>query len=98
MSLEQHLVLCKSKKTSRWNICENCRRNIILCPWLHEGKPVPGWTAEKSTVLCGNGKREARRKEPTYHILECPLQIEYPKERFKQDGTDRKDYARTFYD
>lgn len=29
------------------NICWDCGRNIAECPWLHEGKPVEGWTAKK---------------------------------------------------
>lgn len=28
------------------NICSDCQRNIMECPWLHEGRPYPGWDAE----------------------------------------------------
>jgi len=34
-----------SQKVNTGNICFDCRRPSVLCPWLLEEAPVPGWTA-----------------------------------------------------
>ena len=60
MSLEQYL---KPVTGQRANICWDCGRNIAECPWLHEGKPVEGWTAKKVTRKFGrDGGSSGRRR------------------------------------
>lgn len=85
MSLEEYLVLCrnpprKKRKPAntgpgcRTNPCAICRRHIGQCPWLHLGRPIPGWTAEPvRLVIANNGFR--RYAVDTWHILRCPLYI-----------------------
>lgn len=46
------------------NPCAECSYPIANCPWLHDGKPVDGWTAEATCL---------ERRFPTYHITACPL-------------------------
>lgn len=58
------------------NICWDCGRNIAECPWLHEGKPVEGWTAKKVTRKFGlyePGPGRRLKWEETYAITACPL-------------------------
>lgn len=40
--LEQYLVPIRRYSA---NPCMDCCLPISKCPWLREGKPVPGWTA-----------------------------------------------------
>lgn len=60
MSIEQYLAPVTGRRS---NICFDCAYPIAKCRWLHEGEPVPGWTAKK-VLLQGN---------QTYHITACPL-------------------------
>lgn len=74
MSHEQYLVAYK-----KINICaDNCATPICDCPWLHAGKPIPGWNAKKSFV------RVRSVREETYHIFDCPLRIPQPEERLEE--------------
>lgn len=54
--LEQYLVPIRRYSA---NPCMDCCCPISKCPWLREGKPVPGWTAKKRTFIVG---RSIRRK------------------------------------
>lgn len=92
MSLEEYLVPI----TSKANICLDCAYPILKCLWLHKGKPVDGWAAVPVLlhVYTSHGKKLVVE---TYRITGCPLYVPYPKERYKQDDTDRRNTARTFY-
>ena len=47
--------------------CWNCTRcNDAACIWIREGKPIDGWTAEK-TYIEGNGSYSN-----SYKIIYCP--------------------------
>lgn len=73
MSLEQYL---KPVTGQRANICWDCGRNIAECPWLHEGKPVEGWTARKVTRKFGAyepGPGRRLKWQQTYSVTACPL-------------------------
>ena len=49
------------------NPCDRCSLHIAACPWLHAGKPVPGWDAEP--CLLPSHPRPVK----TWHIRSCPL-------------------------
>lgn len=51
------------------NPCDRCSRHIAQCPWLHQGKSVPNWLAERSTI------HYQPRPITTWHILYCPLYL-----------------------
>ncbi len=48
------------------NICADCLYPIKDCPWLHKGKEVPGWDAERVQWSAYKGVY-------TYSIRDCPL-------------------------
>lgn len=105
MSVEQYLIPIEHGYTHtdrKMNICADCAYPIPKCSWLHEGKPVSGWRAEKSVVRFARGKNGKVERYPreTWHITGCPLFKAYPPERAqKQDGTDRGyNTLRTFYE
>ena len=50
--------------------CWDCVNAYGGCAWSREGKPVPGWEAEQTSILCYAG-RQARRTE-SYKINFCP--------------------------
>lgn len=47
---------------ARTNICFDCQNAVCGCEWSTNFEPVPGWTAEKTTVSGMD----------TYHIVACP--------------------------
>lgn len=51
--LEQYLVPIRRYSA---NPCMDCCCPISKCPWLREGKPVPGWTAKKRTFVVGRNR------------------------------------------
>ena len=55
--------------------CGNCARHIAQCPWLHLGKPVPGWKATPHEFVVGNKKNKEPIWVTGYYIRECPLYI-----------------------
>lgn len=61
------------------NICFDCQNAVPNaetgrgCPWSERFEPVPGWTAELTTV------NRNWNSSPTYAITDCPLFI--PDER-----------------
>ena len=64
---------------SNANICIDCKNALGGCSWSEidvntrkvRFKPVPGWTAEKTTI--GNHQNGKWRKAiETYHITACP--------------------------
>jgi hypothetical protein len=64
------------KSTS--NPCDICAVNISDCPWLHEGKPVPGWDAEPVQIKLGWDRVKGVRVpvvRGTFKILDCPMFI-----------------------
>lgn len=62
-------------------MCGECVRPIYDCPWMSKGKPVKGWTAEKSVV------HAAGKSMKTYHIIRCPLFIKHPRSiYFDEEG------------
>lgn len=92
MSLEQYLAPDTRKRASgrfppRMNRCAGCQRCIADCPWLHQDRPVPGWTAEavRLTVRYYSGKR--RQVIPTYRIAACPLYVPPPPWRLGGEET-----------
>lgn len=54
---------------TRTSLCANCERATRgHCPWAQEGKPVKGWTAEKTVIRdyrFGGGVE-------SYKVTECP--------------------------
>lgn len=67
------------KFPSECNICAECKNALGGCSWSEidpntrkvRFEPVPGWTAEKTTI----GKHQAgkwSRAIETYHITACP--------------------------
>lgn len=65
---EEHIHGC--------NPCDVCSYPIGDCPWLHDGKPVKGWTAKRSYLSAVNGGHRIK----TYRIIACPL-YQPPKSR-----------------
>lgn len=64
----------KKIKQGRANICFDCKNAVPDkeghgCPWSRKFEPVPGWTAEPTTIRQGY-KYDA---VDTYIITECPL-------------------------
>ena len=53
--------------------CGNCIQNIRNCPWLHSGRPVPGWEATPRKYEVHPGKFVT-----SYFIQSCPLYIPAP--------------------
>lgn len=56
-------------QTFKTTICDNCERATRgHCPWAQEGKPIKGWTAEK-TVIHNAGLRASIE---SYMVIDCP--------------------------
>lgn len=53
--------------------CGSCIQNIRNCPWLHSGRPVPGWEATPRKYEVHPGKVVTG-----YSIQSCPLYIPAP--------------------
>ena len=60
------------------NPCQDCAYPIADCPWLHAGKPVPGWTARLFTRPSGSRWNGEKKWITTYAIQNCPLYIQMP--------------------
>ena len=60
------------------NPCQDCSYPIIDCPWLHEGKPVPGWKAKLKTRPNGRNSDGSKHWFTTYAIEYCPRYIQIP--------------------
>ena len=68
-----------SEYPSNMNICIKCKNAFGGCSWTMEDPktrktafiPVPGWTAEKTTIGDTRWKGNTRVIE-TYHITACP--------------------------
>ncbi len=69
--LEQYLVPIRRYSA---NPCMDCCCPISKCPWLREGKPVPGWTAKKRTFIVGRDQYGVKHWVTTYAIERCPLE------------------------
>ena len=69
--LEQYLVPIRRYSA---NPCMDCCLPISKCPWLREGKPVPGWTAKKRTFVVGRCQGGVKHWVTTYAIERCPLE------------------------
>lgn len=59
-------------------LCWSCDKACGLCAWSHDGKPVDGWTAEKTVV------HSHRVESNSYHVIACP---EYQRERRRKSRT-----------
>ena len=60
----------------RSNPCDVCATHIARCPWLHKGKPVPGWLAIKKPLKVGSYTHKKVRYPvwvETYQIFSCPM-------------------------
>lgn len=68
-----------SQKVNTGNICFDCRRPSVLCPWLLEEAPVPGWTAIPTKI---NNFHASGSQVDSFKVTACPLYIE-PKKRGK---------------
>ena len=68
------------------NICFNCKNSVPDdcghgCPWSRKFEPIPGWTAEPTTLKVGYGQ-----PVETYHITACPM--------FDRDDRSKHEYER----
>lgn len=84
MALEDYLTPIKF---SGPHLCGICQRNIADCPWMHSGKPVPGWTARK-TVITWNAPHKN-----SYHVTACPLYIAPSEERLEEQVRQEREEA-----
>ena len=50
--------------------CWDCVNACGGCAWSREGKPVPGWEAEQTSILCCTGRQAVRTE--SYKINFCP--------------------------
>ena len=50
--------------------CWDCVNACGGCSWSREGKPVPGWEAEQTSILCCTGGQAVRTE--SYKINFCP--------------------------
>lgn len=50
-------------------LCWDCQRAVGGCPWSTMGKPVEGWTAQKTKIPNGCSDEYTE----SYHITACPL-------------------------
>lgn len=101
MAIEQYLVAYRVDSSSvvregnrpgvnsggKTNPCADCQLHIARCPWLHEGKPVPGWRAEPTRLILRSFRGKCTVVD-TWKILDCPLYVR-PDRTNKQDGTDK---------
>ena len=69
------------------NPCAECGYPIEECSWLHEGKPVEGWIAEKTTL--NSNQKSTRPAVDTYHITYFPL-YQPPRKRSQLCGGIKK--------
>lgn len=58
------------------SLCGKCGQ--YTCPWIHEGKPVPGWEAEPSTLYPDG-----------WCVHSCRLFIPLPDRKTKPDPDDQ---------
>lgn len=66
------------------NPCGECAYPIVLCPWLGDGKPVPGWNAKKAEY------KLHEKTVMTFAITSCPLYIAHEKIRKSEGHSDTK--------
>lgn len=78
--LEKYLVRVRGERV---NPCSVCQTNILLCPWLHEHKPVEGWDAE--LVLRKTHSNGETYWEKTWSIKSCPLYQEPKGDRANEE-------------
>lgn len=85
MALEDYLVP-QTKKGP--HLCNVCQYSIAACPWMHEGKPVPGWTVYR-TYIKGSNKGNGYS---SFCVTACPLYIAPSEERMaEQERQDREE-------
>lgn len=56
--------------TYQQQLCWDCASACGGCSWSREGKPVPGWEAEQTSILCCTGRQAVRTE--SYKINFCP--------------------------
>lgn len=80
MALEDYLVAVKSGP----HLCSVCQYSIAACPWLHDHKPVPGWTARKTVITANKTHRKS------FHITACPMYIPPPAARLEAQREEER--------
>lgn len=68
------------------SLCSDCQQPIGACSWEREFKPVPGWTAEETTVcMWGKHGKRKRKTVTSYEVTACPL-YQPPKNKAVKPG------------
>ena len=57
----------KKRKQNVASICFDCKNALGGCSWSRSFKPVPGWTAEPTTLVCGGSK-----PTESFRVTACP--------------------------
>lgn len=53
-----------NKFSGKNSLCWECKNTA--CRWIREGKPVKGWTAEKTNI------HNVEKDVPSYNVKKCP--------------------------
>ena len=63
----------KHRRCHKPTLCWDCQRAAgkWMCAWAALGKPVSGWTAEKSIISQGGDNPDSH----SYRVIGCPLYI-----------------------
>ena len=56
--------------------CATCKNFCYGCEWSERGEPVPGWTAEPTTIRAFASRNGEHTTIDSYAIKECPKYVE----------------------
>lgn len=54
-------------KPPKETLCWSCANATGFCSWSHDFTPVPGWTAQDTTL-----HHATDRSSKSYHVISCP--------------------------
>jgi hypothetical protein len=58
-----------SGKSHDTTLCWKCQKAVLGCSWSRDFEPVPGWTAEPTTILVNDG---GNRVTHSFKVIACP--------------------------